>query len=289
MKPCRIQCRRTRRNPRCTSAQWTYTHSFLTLSSLYFLLPQVTDFLSPPPSYFVLNLCLHQLHLASIQQKLSPLFLTPPLSPPPSLRRSTITVVMLAGCSWLHSSQMLPFITAYYPDVGSCTVPVASNTSPWPHTHTHKHTKMNADNLNTLTNMCTHMLKHVHTTLRENKDSHKYSIFPRAVPVPPTSVCVAQKTHNTRTSAHTCHFSHPSGPNICPANLVHAVTISSHGNKNYRHCSLLHATSLREPITYSDLSPRLCPDPFCITEGWTVTQTAATRQAGAGHWHHGPG
>lgn len=37
-----------------------------------------------------------------------------------------------------------------------------------------------------------------------------------------------------------------------------------------------------------NLDPYLCADPVGVTEGRTVAQAAAPRQAGAGHRHHGP-
>lgn len=144
------------------------------------------------------------------------------------------------------------------------------------------------------------MLKH--TTLRENKYTHKYSLFAHTVLVPPSSVCATQNEKPTHTPAHTSS-GHKHAILDIPLALTSAPpTLSMLSLSVYmetkmiitgvfllKSCSLLHATSLKESITYSNASPHLCPDPFSITEGWTVTQTAATRQAGAGHRHHGPG
>lgn len=95
----------------------------------------VLDFQPPPPPapdgqpYVLINLCFPQLYCAFMWWKIKssqslslPSFLL-------SLHTSSVTVVMLAGFSWLLSKQLPPLISAYYPDVGSCTVTIASNMS----------------------------------------------------------------------------------------------------------------------------------------------------------------
>lgn len=191
----------------------------------------------PSPSdgqpYVLLNLCFHQLYHAFMWQKIGRrrLFLRSPPSSSPSLHSSSITVVMLAGCSWLHSTQMFPFITGYYPDVGSCTAPVPSNTCRWPYMHTKTHTCINEHRYPKQTHTHTHIKAHTHTTLRKNKCTHKYSLLHILRQLLPP-LFMSHKTRNQRTHSCTqsqlpwaCHFRHSSGPNICPANPAHAITI----------------------------------------------------------------
>lgn len=107
--------------------------------------------------HVLFNLHFPQLYHAFMWQKISRLSLfSPPPSSSLSLHSNRITVVMLAACSWFHSNQLLPFITAYYPDVGSCTVPIASNTCPQlARMHTHKNTDRHR-------HKCTQTCSHTH-------------------------------------------------------------------------------------------------------------------------------